>query len=82
MYLHLGDNATVLGKYVIGVFDLETSTTAKDTRDFLHDVQINNQVCDICDDIPKAFVLYCENSDKRVYITQIASDTLRKRVNI
>jgi len=76
MYLHLGDNVAVPGKYVIGVFDLETSTVAKDTRGFLRYTQEKNQVHDLCDDIPKAFVLTAES----IYITQIATDTLRKRM--
>ena len=82
MYLHLGDNVAIPDKYVIGVFDLETSTIAKDTRQFLHKAQSENQIYDICDDIPKAFVLAREYNNNRIYITQVASETLRKRGNI
>ena len=91
MYLHLGDNVAVPARYVIGVFDLETSKVAKDTCDFLEKAQKSNHVCDICDDIPKAFVVVektprCLRTPppfkrgQSVYITQIATGTLRKRM--
>ena len=79
MYLHLGDNVAVPDKYVIGVFDLETSTVAKDTRQFLSKAQQNGEVHDVCDDIPKAFVLVREGKSERVFITQVAAETLRRR---
>ena len=79
MYLHLGDNVAVPSRSVIGVFDLETSTVAKDTRLFLDNAQRNGRVMDVCDDIPKAFVVGRENNKTRIYITQLSSSTLKKR---
>jgi hypothetical protein len=94
MYLHIGDNVAVPAREVIGVFDLETSTVTRDTRDFLDSAQRNGGVRDICDDIPKAFVVTCAPHKRRsclrpavsrrkerdtVYITQLSSATIRKR---
>ena len=35
MYLHLGDEVMAKNRQIIGVFDLDTSTVTKATRDFL-----------------------------------------------
>ena len=35
MYIHLGQNTVVNDKEIIGVFDLETTTVSKITRDYL-----------------------------------------------
>ena len=35
MYLHLGQSTLVKTKDIIGIFDLDTATVAKPTRDFL-----------------------------------------------
>jgi len=92
MYLHLGEDVAVPDRGVIGVFDLETSTTAKDTRDYLDAAQRRGAVRDVCDDIPKAFVVVREMRSQReegrgknerdgdtVYITQVAASTIKKR---
>ena len=92
MYIHLGDNVAVPSHSVFGVFDLETSTIARDTRQFLDKSQRNGMVRDVCDDIPKAFVLVSPREKKSkmrryqqkhhtVYITQLSSSTLRKRTS-
>ena len=92
MYLHIGDNVAIPAQTVIGVFDLETSTVTKDTREFLDTAQRNGGVRDVCDDIPKAFVLVktpaaaaAPSLRKRekdtIYITQLSSATLKKRAS-
>ena len=39
MYLHLGDEVMAKNRQIIGVFDLDTATVTKATRDFLSDAQ-------------------------------------------
>ena len=93
MYLHIGDNVAIPGRTVIGVFDLETTTVARDTRGFLEAAQRSGAVRDVCDDIPKAFVLTRRQAHKRystvkktqktddiIYVTQLSTATIRKRV--
>ena len=35
MYLHLGEDVVVNSKKIIGIFDMDTSTVNKTTRDYL-----------------------------------------------
>jgi len=79
MYLHLGDEAMAKTSQIIGVFDLDTSTVPEATRDFLARAQKDGIIVNIGENLPKSFVLYEENGQFRVYISPLASSTLRRR---
>lgn len=81
MYLHLGQETVVKTEDIIGIFDLDTSTVAKSTRDFLSVSEKEKQVINVTDDLPKTFVLVKGKNQKncRVYISQLSSSTLQKR---
>lgn len=79
MYLHLGNDTVVKIKNIIGIFDLDTSTVSKYTRDFLTSAEKGGNVINVTYELPKSFVLCRENGVKKVYISQISSATLQKR---
>ena len=79
MVLHLGQEKTVAMKDVVGIFDLESTTVYRTTRDFLASAQKNGQVTDVCQDIPKTFVLCREGGQQRVYISGFSSLYLQKK---
>jgi len=79
MYLHLGDEAMAKTSQIIGVFDLDTSTVPEATRDFLARAQKEGIIVNIGENLPKSFILYEENGQFRVYISPLASSTLRRR---
>ena len=64
---------------VIGIFDMDNTTTSKRTREFLAAAEKEGQVVP-CDDLPKAYVLTTEYGMNRVYLTSLASSTLEKRL--
>lgn len=80
MYLHLGQDTVIKIQDIIGIFDIETSTIAKSTRNYLSDAQKTGKVVNVSMEMPKSFVL-CrgKNGAVTVYITQISSTTLLKR---
>lgn len=81
MYIHLGQETVVWSKDVIGIFDLDTSTVSKHTRDFLSKSEKNGEVINVTYELPKSFVL-CNNSGKnQVYISQISTSTLQRRAD-
>ena len=41
MFLHLGENTVINDKEVIGIFDMDTSTVNKATRDYLSNAEKN-----------------------------------------
>lgn len=80
MYLHLGLDKVITFDDIIGIFDLDTSTVSKVTRNYLARAEKNGEVENVCNDLPKSFIVCrTENSGKKVYISQISSQTLLKR---
>ena len=79
MYLNIGNDMAVREKSVIGIFDLDNTSTSKRTREFLAHAEKEGQVVP-CDDLPKTFVLTAEYGLDRVYLTSLGSATLEKRL--
>ncbi len=65
---------------IIGIFDLDTTTVSKRTRDYLAKAEKAGIVENVCYDIPKSFIVCRDkNGNEKVYISQISSTTLLKR---
>lgn len=83
MYLHLGQETVVREEEVIGIFDLDTSTVSKHTRNFLEKAEKEKKVINVSYELPKSFILCSKGKkDKRIYISQISSGTLKSRSRI
>ncbi len=80
MYLHLGQDILVKTEEVIGIFDMDNTTVAKGTRKLLAEAEKKGQVVTVTADLPKTFVLCGKGKgERKVYLCQISSTTLRKR---
>ena len=79
MFLHVGNNKNIRTSSVIGIFDMDNTTIARQSRDFLAYAQKNNMVIDICDDLPKSYIVTNRNGDTKVYISSVSSRTIYKR---
>lgn len=79
MYLSIGNDFAVRESAVIGVFDMDNTSTSKRTRDFLAKAQKEGQIVS-CDDLPKSYVLTSEYGMTRVYESTLESKTLAKRM--
>ena len=79
-YLHIGMNVMVDPRRVIGIFDLDNTSTSKHTRRFLDGAEKEGVVQSACEDIPKSFVV-CDHPYHRqiIYLSQLNSQTLLKR---
>lgn len=78
MYLSIGNDFAVRDQNVIGIFDLDNTSTSKRTREFLDRAEKEGEVVP-CDDLPKSFVLTWEYGFSRVRLTELSSLTLEKR---
>ncbi len=78
-YLHLGGNTVVRTRDVLGVFDLDNTSTSPRTREFLTAAERRGQVTGVGDDLPKSFVLCCEGEKTTVYLSQLSASTLQRR---
>ena len=79
MYLSIGNDMAVREKSIIGIFDMDNTSTSKRTRDFLSKAEKSGEVIP-CDDLPKAFVLTAEYGLNRVHLTSLSAYTLEKRL--
>ena len=79
MYLSIGNDMAVRDRSIIGIFDLDNTSTSKRTREFLENAEQNGEVVP-CDDLPKAFVLTSEYGFSRVRLTSLSASTLEKRL--
>lgn len=79
MYLHLGSGALVRTESIIGVFDLDNTSQSHITRKYLSAAEKAGQVINVAEDIPKSFVVCRDEKGMKVYLSQMASQTLLKR---
>lgn len=80
MYLSIGNDMAVRDTSIIGIFDMDNTTTSKRTREFLKKAQEEGSVVS-CDDLPKAYILTAEYGMVRVYESTMYSSTLEKRLH-
>ena len=81
MYLHLGNNISVRGEEIVGVFDLDNTSTSPITRAFLRAAEEEGMVLSVGEELPKSLVVCCpRGSWQRVYISPLAPATLLGRL--
>lgn len=78
MYLHLGQDTILRTKDILGIFDLDTASLSRHTRDFLARAQQDNRVITVSEELPKSFIVTAHHPPT-VYISQISAATLKKR---
>ena len=79
MYLNIGNDMAVRDTAIIGIFDMDNTSTSKRTRAFLAQAEKEGEVVP-CDDLPKSFVLTAEYGLRRVYLSALSASTLEKRL--
>ena len=79
MYLSIGNDMAVRDTSIIGIFDMDNTSTSRRTREFLEKCEEEGQVVP-CDDLPKSFILSTEYGFHRVHLTTLSSSTLEKRL--
>lgn len=82
MFLHLGSLTVVRTETILGIFDLDTTTVQKSTREYLARAQKEGNVVNVSSELPKSFVI-CkdETGEELVYLSQLSVSTLLKRLD-
>lgn len=82
MYLHIGNGYVVRNADVIGIFDLDNTSQSHITRAYLAAAEKNGEVENASGEfLPKSFVVCrAENGQQRVYLSQLNSSTLHRRL--
>lgn len=79
MYLNIGNDMAVRERSIIGIFDLDNTSTSKRTREFLNQAEKEGLIVP-CDDLPKSFILTDEYNMQRIFLTALSASTLEKRI--
>ena len=80
MYLHIGNGKSVKQKDIVGIFDLDTATVSKITKDFINKRQRDGAVTYLDSDLPRAFILLTEKGKTRVRLSRISTSGLKVRL--
>lgn len=75
MYVYLGGDIAVSTKDILGIFDMDTSTVNKATRDYLSNAEKNKKVIYVNYELPKSFIV-CRD---KIYVCPLNTATLLKR---
>lgn len=75
MYLHIGEDTVITDREIIGIFDMDTSTVNKATRDYLAEAEKRGRVEYVNYDLPKSFIV----TDEKVFVSPINTSTLLRR---
>lgn len=75
MYVYLGGDIAISTRDIIGIFDMDTSTVNKATRDFLSTAEKNKKVIYVNYELPKSFIV-CRD---KIYVCPLNTATLFKR---
>lgn len=79
MYVRIGGDMAVRDRSIIGIFDLDNTTTSRHTRRFLSEAEQHGVVIDVSGELPKSFVLTQELGMERVYLTQFNTAAIDRR---
>ena len=79
MYISIGNDMAVREKSIIGIFDMDNTSTSRRTQEFLNRAEKEGLIVP-CDDLPKSFLLTVEYGMTRVYLTPFNTATLEKRI--
>ena len=80
MYLHLGNDVIVKISDIVGIFDIENTTTGKNTGHLLDRAQKEGRVVNVTYEMPKSFVICMQDGEEKVYVCQMSAATLSKRI--
>lgn len=80
MYLHLGNDFSIDTRDVVGIFDIENTTVGKCTKRLLDRAEKEHRCVYATMDMPKSFIIVMKHGEEKLYISQLAASTLKKRL--
>ncbi len=80
MYLHVGNGKSVKKKDIIGIFDLDSATVSRVTKDFVNRKEKGGLVEYDYSDLPRSFILVDGVPDK-IVLSRISPQGLKIRID-
>ena len=79
MYLHVGNGKSVKKKDIIGIFDLDTATISRITKEFVNKKEKEGKLEYDYTDLPRSFVLV-DDDGGRIVLSRISPAGLKVRI--
>ena len=82
MYLHIGQSVLIPVSHIVGIFDLDNTTSSPRTREFLNRGEKEGKVHSVSpEELPKSFLVCTEEGGtKKIYLSPLATSTLLRRL--
>lgn len=80
IYLHIGNNYSVDVRDIVGIFDMDNTTVTGTTKKLLDRAEKEKKVFYATYELPKTYIITQKNGRERVYVSQLAASTLKKRL--
>lgn len=78
MVVHLGQDYVVNTDDILGIFDLDTATACKASRNFLQRCDKEGTVISVSEDLPRSFIVR-DFPHETVYLSTMSTATLAER---
>lgn len=79
MFLHIGKGESVRKRDVIGIFDLDTATVSRITKNFINENQKKGNIIYKDNDLPRTFILLDGKDGCEVRLSRISPTGLKIR---
>ena len=79
MFLHIGGDVVIPTSSIIAIFDMDTTTISKDSKEFIKIAEEEGFISTIMEELPKSFIITEINKKSKIYLSPISSVTLLKR---
>lgn len=79
MYLHVGNSKNIKLSDIVGIFDTDTATISKNTKNYLSGCEKRGETVNVTHELPKSFVVTSVKGKNTVYFSQLSVKTLCQR---
>ena len=79
-YLQLEKGESIDKSEIIGIFDMESASSSSATNDLFRRKEEEHGVVNVCNDLPKSFILCDGEYSDTVYISGISTESIKKRL--
>lgn len=81
MYLHIGNNKNIKMTDIVGIFDTDTATVSKSTKQYLTACEKRGETVYVTMELPKSFILTSAKGENTIYFSQLSGKTLCQRAD-
>ncbi len=80
MYLSVGGNTVLRTKDILGIFDTDSVTVSKHSRDLLNTAEKEKRTVMVSmTELPRSFLLVREQGEIKLYLSPVSAGTLLKK---